>query len=82
MITHFITSEGLLNDVIHGTGLLAKEGIRSFGLDALVVTETSAEVADIMKAQRGLKDKATTIVGKAETAINQAKEKVETVLKT
>jgi uncharacterized protein YrrD len=82
MITHFITSEGLLSDVIHGKGLLAKDGIRSFGRDALVVTETSAELAGIMKTQPGLKNKATSIVGKAEATINQAKEKVEIVLKT
>jgi len=82
MITHFITSEGLFSDWIHGKGLLAKEGVLSFSRNALVVTEASAELARIMKTRPGLKHKATSITQRVESRAKEAKKKVEIALKS
>jgi len=39
LITHYVTSRGVLNGLIHGEGLLPREGVWALSLDALVVTK-------------------------------------------
>ncbi len=76
LITHYVTSRGVLNGLIHGEGLLPREGVWALSLDALVVTKKSVEISDIMKTGPGIKQKTSAAVHKTEQIVKTAIRKV------
>ena len=81
LITHYVTSSGVLNGLMHGEGLLPREGVCALSLDALVVTKESVEVSDIMKTGPGIQQKTSAVVHKTEQIVKAAIRKVEEIVK-
>lgn len=81
LITHYVTSRGLLNGLMHGKGLLPQEGVRALSLDALVVTKKAVEISDIMKTGPGIKQKTGAAVQKTEQVVKTTISKVEKIVK-
>jgi uncharacterized protein YrrD len=81
LITHYETSEGAFSDLMEGRGLLSRDGVCALSLDALVVTETSIRVSDIMKTGPGIKHKLDKIIYKTERRVKEATKKLQGIVK-
>ena len=82
LITHYVTSKGVLGDFMDGKGLLPREGVCAFSLDALVVAQRSVEISDIMKVAPGMKQKINAVVYETEIKAKAAIRKVEKIVNT
>jgi uncharacterized protein YrrD len=81
LITHYVVSESIFSDLVHGTGLMPADGTSALSRDALVVTKTSAEISEVMKSDPGLVGRTGAVIEKTETGIKKAVKKMEHMVK-
>ena len=76
-ITHFEISGGMFRDMMHGRGLVPREGIITIGDDICVADNTVKEISSVMKSEPGMRDRTLAVKNRMESGIKKFRDRTK-----